>query len=75
MGKPANLTQKAVLAEQLQQIHENNLKKQSEELQRRQEELQGCLTLANDIERDERERKIEFINKRKDFLKEIENLK
>lgn len=75
MGKAEDLTQKNVMEEQLKQIHEKNLKEQEEDLKRREEELKGYLSLANDIERDEKEKKIELINKRKEFLKEIEDLK
>ncbi|CAI2358738.1 unnamed protein product [Moneuplotes crassus] len=74
MGKAENLTQKNVMEEQLKQIHEKNFKEQEEDLKQREEELKEYLSLANDNEI-EAMKKIELINKRKEFLKDIEDLK
>jgi len=68
-------TDKTIMEEQLKQIYEKNAKKQDDKLQLREEELRGYFNLKNDIDRDKKEREIELINKRKDFLKAIDDLK
>ena len=68
-------TDKSVMEEQLKQIHEKQLKDYTEKMQRREDEVKGYMTLKNDIDRDKKEREIELISKRREFMKAIEDLK
>lgn len=70
-----NLNNKTVLEEQMRQIQEKQLKDQEDHLKRREEELKGYLSLVDDIDRDQKEREIEIINKRREFLRAIDDLK
>lgn len=71
-SKPNN---KTVMEEQLKQIHDKHIKEQEEKLRRREDELKGYLTLVDDMDRDQKEKEIELISKRREFLSDIDNLK
>jgi hypothetical protein len=75
MGRALNLNDKSVMHEQLEQIQEKNYKKLEDKLQKRDEDLRGYLSLVNDIDRDQKEREIEIVQQRREFLRGIENLK
>lgn len=75
MGKATNLDNKTVMQEQLEQIQEKTYKEMEDKLRLREEELRGCLSLVDDIDRDQKEREIDIMTKRRDFMKAIDDLK
>lgn len=71
-NKPNN---KEVMEEQLRQAQEKQKREVEEKLKRKEEELRGYFSTKNDYERDLKEREIDLFNKRKDFMKAIDEMK
>jgi hypothetical protein len=66
---------RTVMEEQLKQMYEKKLKDQEEKIKRREDELKGYLSLKDDLDRDQKEKEIELVNKRRDFMRAIEDHK
>ena len=66
---------KEVMEEQLRQAQDKQRREVDEKLKRKEEELRGYFTTKNDYERDLKEREIDLINKRRDFMKAIDEMK
>lgn len=71
----AILNHKTIMEEQLKQIQDKQMRDKFDQLQKREDELKGYLTLKYDIDRDKKEREIELIQKRREFMHAIEDLK
>lgn len=68
-------TSKEVMEEQVRQAQEKQKNKIEERLRKREEELRGYFSLKGDIDRDQKEREIDIINKRRDFMRAIDEMK
>jgi len=68
-------TNRTVMHDQMKQIQDKQIQEQEDKIKRREEELKGYLSLKNGIDRDQKENEIELLNKRREFLNSIEELK
>ena len=66
---------KDVLEEQLRQAQEKQSKEVAERLRRKEEELRIFLTTQGELERDHKEKEIDVIKKRSEFLQAIDEMK
>ena len=63
------------MEEQIRQAQEKQDKEVAERLKRKEEELRNFITAKNDLDRTYKEREIDIIRRRQDFLTAIDEMK